>query len=143
MVATLGTNATAAVGINAPMTWLLMSFATLYAVGTTVQVAQSIGAKNYDRAKRSATNGLAGGFILFTILFIVMYILSPHIPRWLGGKEEIMKDSVTYLRIWIFALIPMFLGRVASSILRGLGNTKTPMLIAFFINILNIIGNFY
>lgn len=143
MVATLGTVATAAVGINATVTWFLMAFSTLFAVGTTVQVAQSIGANNHKRAKRAAINGLSGGFILFTIIFILIFFLSPHIPKWLGAESEILQDAVSYLRIWTIAIIPMFLGRTASSILRGIGNTKMPMAVAFFINILNIIGNFF
>lgn len=142
MVAVLGTVATAAVGINSTVTWFLMAFATLFSVGTTVQVAQSIGADNNERAKRAAKNGLSSGFITFTIIFIIIFILSPYIPKWLGAEDEILPDAISYLRIWTLAIIPMFLGRVASSILRGIGNTRSPMIIAFFINILNVIGNF-
>lgn len=142
MVAKLGTIATTAVGINSTITWFLMAFSTLFAVGTTVQVAQSIGANNHQRAKRASINGLSGGFILFAIIFIVMYSLSPYIPKWLGAERAILPDAVSYLRIWTLAIVPMFLGRIASSIFRGSGNTKVPMIVAFFTNILNVIGNF-
>lgn len=143
MVATLGTIATASVGINSTVTWLIMAFSTLFAVGTTVQVAQSIGANNYKRSKRAAGNGLASGLIVSIILFIVVFSLSSYIPNWLGAETKILDQAISYLKIWSLAIIPMFLGRIASSILRGLGNTKVPMLVAFFINILNIIGNFF
>lgn len=119
-----------------------MSFATLFAVGTTVQVAQSIGAKNDARAKRAAINGLSSGLIVFTILFITIFSLSGYIPAWLGAELDILPFAISYLKIWTLAIIPMLLGRIASSILRALGNTKVTMLVAFFINILNIIGNF-
>lgn len=143
MVATLGTVATASVGINSTVTWFIMSFSTLFAVGTTVQVAQSIGANNKTRAERAAINGLSTGLIGFVIIFILIFLLSPFIPKWLGAEAEILPDAISYLRIWTLGIIPMFLGRVASSILRALGNTRVPMLIAFFINILNIIINFF
>ncbi len=143
MVATLGTVATASVGINSTVTWFIMSFSTLFAVGTTVQVAQSIGANNKTRAERAAINGLSTGLIGFVIIFILIFLLSPFIPKWLGAESEILPDAISYLRIWTLGIIPMFLGRVASSILRALGNTRVPMLIAFFINILNIIINFF
>lgn len=142
MVAVLGTYATAAVGINSTVTWLIMAFATLFAVGTTVQVAQSVGANNYQRAKRASITGIISVVFLSTSIFIIVFILSKYIPGWLGAQEEIMKDAVIYLRIWSLAIIPLFLGRISSSILRALGNTRLPMLIAFFINILNVIGNF-
>ncbi len=142
MVATLGTVATAAVGINSTVTWFLMAFATLFSVGTTVQVAQSIGANNHSRTKRAAINGLSSGLISFILIFIIVFFLTPNIPKWLGAESVILPDAVTYLRIWTLAIIPMFLGRIASSILRGIGNTKVPMIVAFFINILNILGNF-
>lgn len=142
MVASLGTVATAAVGINSTVTWFLLAFSTLFAVGATVQVAQSIGAGNYSRAKRAAINGLTSGFLAFSLIFIVIFILSSKVPSWLGAEEIILPDAISYLRIWTLAIIPMFLGRVASSILRGIGNTRVPMITAFFINILNIIGNF-
>lgn len=143
MVATLGTVATAAVGINSTITWFILSFSTLFAIGTTVQVAQSIGANNNLRAKRSAVNGLAGGLIAATIIFITIFSLSNYIPKWLGAEMIILDNAISYLKIWTLAIIPMFVGRIASSILRGIGNTKVPMLVAFFINILNIIGNFF
>lgn len=143
MVATLGTVATAAVGINSTVTWFLMAFATLFSVGTTVQVAQSIGADNHKRAKRAAINGLSSGFILFTLIFVFIFSLSTYIPKWLGAEDEILQDAASYLKIWTIAIIPMFLGRIASSILRGIGNTKVPMAVAFFVNILNIVGNFF
>lgn len=143
MVATLGTVATAAVGINSTITWFIISFSTLFAVGTTVQVAQSIGADNNPRAKRSAVNGLVGGLIGAALIFITIFSLSNYIPKWLGAEVVILDSAITYLKIWTLAIIPMFLGRIASSILRGIGNTKVPMLVAFFINILNIIGNFF
>lgn len=143
MVATLGTVATASVGINSTVTWFIMSFSTLFAVGTTVQVAQSIGANNKTRAERAAINGLSTGLIGFVIIFILIFLLSPFIPKWLGAETEILPDAISYLRIWTLGIVPMFLGRVASSILRALGNTRVPMLIAFFINILNVIINFF
>lgn len=143
MVATLGTVATASVGINSPVTWFLMSFATLFSVGTTVQVAQSIGANNHERTKRAAINGLSSGFIAFVLLFAIIFILSPFIPKWLGADSAILDEAIVYLKIWTIAIIPMFMGRIASSILRGIGNTKVPMLVAFFINILNILGNYF
>lgn len=142
MVAVLGTVATAAVGINTTVTWFLLAFSTLFAIGTTVQVAQSIGANNRDRAKRAASNGLASGFVLYSILFVLTFILAPHIPKWLGADKEILADATSYLRIWTLAMIPMFLGRTASSVLRGIGNTKVPMVVAFFLNMLNVLGNF-
>ena len=88
MVATLGTIATASVGINSTVTWLIMAFSTLFAVGTTVQVAQSIGANNYKRSKRAAGNGLASGLIVSIILFIVVFSLSSYIPNWLGAEDR-------------------------------------------------------
>lgn len=142
MVAVLGTAATASVGINATITWFLLACSTLFAVGTTVQVAQSIGANNEKRAKRATINGLSSGFIAFTVIFVITFLLAKFIPGWLGADSEIMDDAVTYLRIWSLSIIPMFSGIVASSVLRAIGNTKVPMLVAFFINILNIIGNF-
>lgn len=142
MVASLGTVATAAVGINSTVTWFLMAFSTLFSVGTTVQVAQSIGADNHKRAKRAAINGLSTGLMTFSLIFIIIFFLSPLIPQWLGAESAILPDAISYLRIWTLAIIPMFLGRIASSSLRALGNTRVPMLVAFFINILNIIGNF-
>ena len=143
MVATLGTVATAAVGINSTITWFIISFSTLFAVGTTVQVAQSIGSDNNPRAKRSAINGLAGGFLAASLIFMIIFSLANYIPKWLGAEMIILENAVSYLKIWTLAIVPMFLGRIASSILRGLGNTKVPMLVAFFINILNIFGNFF
>lgn len=143
MVARLGTLATASVSVNTSFTWFLSSIPQLYIVGTTVMVAQSIGSRREDMAKKYAAQGITGSIVLFSLMFLVTFFLSSYVPGWMGAEESYLSDAVAYLKIYSLSIIPMFVGRVASSIIRGTGNTKAPMLVALFVNVIHIIFNYF
>ena len=77
--------------------------------------------------------------ILGVVLTAAGLILSPQILRWMGTPEEVMPQSITYLRLYFAGVIFSILYNMASGILNAVGNSKRALLylaIASFTNII-------
>lgn len=142
MVGSLGADATAAVGLTSSTMWLFWGLLAAAAAGFSVQVAQHLGAKNGDAAKRVTAQSLK-----FTVLFglfiaAVGFALSFPLPYLLGAQGEVAAQAGVYFRIMAFGM-PFTLGvNMASSLLRCAGDTKIPMVLNTAMNVLNMIFNF-
>ena len=142
MVGTLGSGATAAVGLTASTTWMFNGFLNAAAVGFSVQVAQHIGAGR-EREARSVTWQALKFVVLFGVLLAVLAAaLSFPLPALLGAEEAIRADATVYFCIIGIALPFNFCSVMLSSILRCAGDMRTPMVLNLLINVFNIILNF-
>lgn len=142
MVGSLGADATAAVGLTSSTMWLFWGLLAAAAAGFSVQVAQHLGAKNGNAAKRVTAQSLK-----FTVLFglfiaAVGFALSFPLPYLLGAEGEVAAQAGVYFRIMAFGM-PFTLGvNMASSLLRCAGDTKIPMVLNTAMNVLNMVFNF-
>lgn len=143
MVGSLGPAATAAVAVNSAPMWLLNSFPLGLSVGGTVLVARNVGAGDRLGANDAASQTLGAGVIFSSLIFLIMLFLSGQVPAILNTDPEIRQIAGTYLQIVSLSIIFHFSGLVCAGILRGSGNTKTPMFIALLTNVLNICSNFF
>ena len=142
MVGTLGSGATAAVGLTASTTWMFNGFLNAAAVGFSVQVAQHIGAGR-EREARSVTWQALKFVVLFGVLLAVLAAaLSFPLPALLGAEKAIRADATVYFCIIGIALPFNFCSVMLSSILRCAGDMRTPMVLNLLINVFNIILNF-
>ncbi len=142
MVGSLGAVATAAVAINASPSWFLNALPMIFSVGGTVLVAREVGAEDYPLAGRAASTAVGAAFSVSVILMLVMMFLSPFVPIWMGAAPEVIPDAINYLRIYSLAIVPQFCGLTAAGLIRGAGNTKTPMLVGLSTNLVNVVVNF-
>ena len=142
MVGSLGSQATAAVGLTSSTTWLIGGILSAAAVGFSVQVAQYVGAGKEDKAR--AVTGQAMKFtVLFGLLVTVLAVLlSWPLPHWLNGDAEIIAPASAYFRIYACALPFNFCVQMLSSVIRCTGDTRTPMRLNLSINLLNMVFNF-
>ena len=143
MVGSLGKTATASIAINNSPMWVLNALPIALSVGGTVLVARNIGAENRSAASNIATQTMGASFIFGTIVSVIMILISGFIPRLMGAEQDILPDAVAYLRIVSFSLAAHFSGLVAAGLLRGSGDTKTPMIISLFTNVISIVGNYF
>ena len=134
----LGSEALAAVGSSSSLIGLLISFSMGAAAGAGVIVSQFIGAQNQKGIQESVHTALAIALILGIVLTVAGITLSPQILRWMGTPDEVMPQSVTYLRLYFAGLLFSVLYNMASGILNAVGNSKRSLLylaIASFTNI--------
>lgn len=143
MVGSLGASATAAIAINNPILWMMNAVMMAVAVGGTVMTARFVGADDEKGAQRVTGQAFLMVLVMSSVLSVLLFSLSGRIPAWMGAKPEIMASSAAYLRIRSACFIPQFTQIVLAGILRGAGDTKTPMCINLLMNVVNIAGNFF
>lgn len=142
MVGSLGSNATAAVGLTASTTWLIGGILNAAAIGFSVQVAQLIGAGKLDRARSVIGQSVQFIFIFGGMIGIIAFAVSYPLPMLLGADKAIRGDASLYFRIIACSVPFNFCSLMLSSIIRCSGDTRTPMILNMSINVINVILNF-
>lgn len=142
MVGSLGPVATAAVGLIAPVTWLIGGALQGVGVGYSVLVAHAIGARDVARARHVIVQSVLAILVCGLGAFALFMGLSPFIPRWLGAEPEVLPDAIAYLRIYSLSLLPNTCMCVMGPIIRCMGNAKLPLIFNTLANFLNIVLNF-
>jgi len=142
MVGGLGAAAIATVAINTTPMWLVNGLVTAVGVGGTALVARMIGAGDREGAEAACRQVflLIVGFSVF--LTGVMFLLSGAIPALMGAEESLHRPSAEYMRIIAMGFVPHFTGMALGAVLRGAGDTKTPLYAAAGANLLNLVGNY-
>lgn len=134
----LGSAALAGVSIAGTVLFFLSTFAVGLGVGTVALVARYTGAKDYHKANETAVQSFFVGFVFSLLLGAIGYILSPSIMIILGGTGEMFNHGISYIRTLFLGIFTMFFMFQGSAVLRGSGDTKTPMKISIFANLLNV-----
>lgn len=142
MVGSLGSSATAAVGLTASTTWLFGGIFGAAAVGFSVQVAQHLGAGRTQEAKSVTWQGLQFVGIFGVAIGLIGIGLSFPLPAMLGAEGPLRQEAGLYFRIIACAMPFTFGANMLSAIIRCAGDTRTPMLLNVLINLLNICLNF-
>jgi len=138
----LGDNALAAVGASFPVIFLLISLGFGVSMGGTITVSHFFGAKQYDKVRRTVDT--MNIFIsIFSIVFaIIGIVFSDRIFALIKLPDDIIPLASSYLKVYLYGL-PFFFGfGNISAILRGVGDSKTPLFLLAFASMLNIILDF-
>lgn len=107
-------------------------------VGITSIVARRIGAKQVDAAEEYASIGFAFGIIMAFVICLLIFIFCDEILSVAGAKNDVIFYGSIFMRITSFGIFFNMLGNMLSAIMRGYGNTKTPLLIAALVNIITL-----
>ena len=143
MVGALGANASAAVGLTSTVCWLVTSIAIAFGVGILAVCAQAVGANNHEKVQRTGQQALFFTLIVGLTLTVICVAIAPYLPGWLNGAPAIRKDATTYFLIISIPLLFRCTVLILSSLLRGVSDMKTPMLISLYMNLINIVFNFF
>lgn len=142
MVGALGAMATAAVAVNATPMWLLNGIISALGVGGTALVARMVGARDEAGAVEACRQVFLGALALSMLLFAVVMLLAGMVPVWMRADPALHADASAYMRIVALGFIPHFTGMAMGAVLRGAGDTRTPMVIAAGANLLNVVLNY-
>lgn len=142
MVGQLGPAAIAAVGLSTQPMFLLLGLFQALASGSTALVARAVGAE--DRELANAVARQAGVVtLLFGLLVGVMgWALSPAVPRLMGAEPAVQGLAAAYFRIIMLSMPVVTLAFVLGAVLRGSGDTRTPMQVNAVANVVNVAGNY-
>ncbi len=137
-VGQLGPDAIAGIGLGTQMMFLLQVLFMGLAIGNTALVARAVGAKDKAEAERIAKQSLVLVVTLSIGIGTLGFFLADPIIRLTGATDSVTAIGGGFLRIvstFSIVLGVMFIG---GGTLRGSGDTRTPMLITGFINLINI-----
>lgn len=142
MVGKLSPAAVAAVGLSGQLIVLIYSFISVFYVGTNAIASRYYGAKDLKNFKRVSFN--AGVFALVSSLPITFLTLiwNTQFFQVMGTSQRVQILGKEYLDILSFSIPALFIGAVLYSTLAASGDTKTPLKIAIFSNIINVVLNY-
>lgn len=135
----LGTEALAAVGASFPIFYTLIAFVIGIGSGATVVISQYYGAHEYDKVKKAIGTIYLFMFATGLILTFVGIAFSRQIFEMLKIGDDVMPQAITYFNIYMIGMIGFFGFNGTTSVLRGLGDSKTPLLFLVLSTIVNII----
>ena len=143
MVGRLGAQALASVGLAAQLMQASIAVFGAVTTGTTALVARFIGAQDPEQAQDTARQSMLFGAGLAASVAAILLLFAPGVLRGLFGSSEaeVLAGAAQYVRIVALALVPNFLLIVSNGIMRGSGDTRTPMQIMALMNVVNICFN--
>ncbi|MCI7531833.1 MAG: MATE family efflux transporter [Lachnobacterium sp.] len=135
----LGEDALAAVGSTGCIMFLVLGFANGIAQGFGVMVSHAFGAKDFKRLKHYVALSLMLTAIVSAVLSVITVIGSRQLLLWLNTPENIVGLADSYIRVIFGGILCTMAYNVASGILRGIGDSKTPLYFLIFSSALNIV----
>lgn len=138
-VAQIGLDEVSAVGVTNAILAIYFAIFMAIGVGVNVLMANATGAGDYERASKVAQQGVILTTILGGLTGMLTLIFAEPLLSLLGVERQVLEIGAVYFRIVAVPSILMAYMFVMSSILRGVGDTKSPMKAVIIANIVNII----
>lgn len=135
----VGKQALAAVGASFPIIFALISLIIGIAMGSTIVISQYFGAKDMDKVRRTIDTLYIFMFFASIVVSAIGIIFSEQIFRLIKLPEDAMPDAILYFRIYVSGIVLFFGFNGTAAILRGLGDSKTPLYFLILATIMNII----
>ena len=142
MVGHLGAKASAAIGLVETTGWLMGGLGSAANMGFSVQVAHFIGANDMEAARRVLRQSIVCCIIWALAISITALCISPYLPYWLGGNEEIARDASLYFAIFGFSGIFFQMEGLAGSMLKCSGNMKIPSMLNIGMCVMDVVFNY-
>jgi putative MATE family efflux protein len=141
IVGHLGTPELAAQGIAAAVMQTVVGLCVFLAYGTTASVARRVGAGDTRGALAQGVDGLWLAVLIGLVATVVGLLLSGWLVGLFGVGAQVGDDAATYLRISFLGTVPLLLMLASTGVLRGLQDTRTPLVVAVAGALLNIVLN--
>jgi putative MATE family efflux protein len=138
MVARLGAAAVAGAGTGIEIVFFIISILSAINVGATVLVSQAIGAGDQRRANQLARQAIVWGLTLAVPVSVGVYLMTPSIIALFGTEPNVAAAATTYMQITAATSVALFLSFVCGAVLRGAGDSRTPLAAAVLANIINV-----
>ena len=135
----LGIDAFSAVGASTSVIFLIIGFCNGCCAGFGIPVAQKFGARDYATMRRYVSISLQLATGISVVVAVVTGIFCGDILRAMQTPENIFKDAYLYLLVTFIGVPCTFFYNLLSSIIRALGDSKTPFWFLLFSTILNVV----
>ena len=122
-----GAAGTTAVSIGSQVMHMITVIIVGLAMGTTVSIAQAVGAKDKKQASRCTGNTITLFLGVSVVLMVILLLLVKPIVLVMSTPFEAVSGTVAYLTICFIGIPFIIAYNIISSIFRGLGDSKSPM----------------
>ncbi|MBD5493932.1 MAG: MATE family efflux transporter [Lachnospiraceae bacterium] len=137
----VGKDALAAVGTSNPLMTLIILFVQGLCLGAGILVGTLYGAKDENTLKREISTAMISGVVFSLTLTVVSVAAAPVFLAILQVDAVIRAEAEAYLRIIMCGLVFNFIYNFFASVLRAMGDSKSPLYFLGISAVINIIGD--
>lgn len=141
-VSKIGLVEVTAVGIANAILAVYMAIFMALGTGTSALIARSVGAKDFEKAKSIAKQATWIAILIGLLFGLISLFFAEPLLKIMGAEPNVLEVAVTYFRIVAVPSVFISLMFVFGSILRAAGDTKTPMKVSVWINIVHIVFDY-
>ena len=135
----VGVDALAAVGSTSGFSFMVVGFAQGLTAGFSVLISQRFGAKDIPMIKKTYAQSILCSIICSIVIAAVFAILSMPLLRLIDTPENIIDDANTYILIVYLGIGTAIFYNLFSSILRAVGDGRSPVYFLLIASVLNIV----
>lgn len=136
---TIGVNALAAVGSTGSIMFFVLGFVMGMTAGLSIVTAQRFGAGDIEGIRKSVGASALISLVFTVVLTVLSVIFTKPVLVMMNTPAEILDDAYDYLIVINFGLGAAVLFNLLSNLLRGLGDSRTPLYILIFASVVNIV----
>lgn len=141
IVGHLGTPELAGQGIAAVVLQTAIGLCVFLAYGTTASVARHLGAGDTRGALAQGVDGVWLAVLIGSVVTVLGVLLTGPLVRLFAPGAEVEAFATTYLRIAWLGTVPLLVMLATTGVLRGLQDTRTPLVVAVLGNAANVVLN--
>jgi putative MATE family efflux protein len=141
IVGHLGTPELAGLGIAGAVVQTAVGLCVFLAYGTTASVARRVGAGDVRGALTQGVDGVWLAVLIGVVVTVAGVPLSGWLVGLFGPGPDVAGQATTYLRWAFLGVVPLLVMLAGTGVLRGLQDTRTPLVIAVAGNLANIVLN--
>ena len=135
----VGDTALAAIGATMPVIFLLMVLFMAIATGGGILVSQYYGARSWKNLNKAIGNAISLIILSSLLVMVIAISLAPHLLALLSTPDEIIHMSSDYMRVIFTGIVGFALFNMISGILRGLGDSISPLIFLLITAVINIL----
>ena len=142
MVGSLGTAATAAVGATTTINWLIICLLSACGIGFLSVISRASGAGDTELVRRASAQAVLAVFVGGTLLTVLTTACSGLVPVWMQVDRPIRAMAGQYFLILYLPTLFRAASIIFGTVLRAVGDAKTPMRAGVGANVLNVVLNY-
>lgn len=136
-----GSSALAAVGSTGSLTNLLINLFFGLSIGTNVLVARYYGARDFEKIQHTVNTSIITAAVGGVILVFMGFFLSRPLLVMMGTPDDVIDQSVLYMRIYFGGMPFLMLYNFGAAILRSVGDTRRPLYYLTIAGVINVVLN--
>ena len=135
----LGNSALAAVTGTGTLIFLLVGFFGGISMGAGVVVSRFFGSREVEKMRAAIHTNIAFGMAAGVFLTVVGMLFTPQILQWMGTPEDVMPQSVAYIRTYFAGSIGLVMYNQCRGVMQAVGDSRHPLYYLIISSITNVV----